>query len=211
MGALVSSWGGDRLDYRYDVFLSYRAAADWPMYISKHFLPKFRHWLGNELGRAPKIFYDEQTIEAGENFVDRLTNGLAQSKVMVCLWSKAYWKSEWCAAELRLMLRRRRSLGRAAHRPTLIIAVVIHDSEDLDPSLKDIQLFYLQEHASPWIAEGSLMEQELAEKIKELTRAVAKAIENAPEFDPKWEEHIDDQLRRVFRSTTKKPTAPKLA
>jgi hypothetical protein len=182
----------------------------WPNYISDKFLPKFQHCLSDDLGRKPVIFFDKNRIDYGDNFVAALANGLGKSRVMVCFWSKAYWESDWCSAELRLMLKRRDSLSDSrTHWPTLIVAVVIHDSEDIDPMLSDIQLFNLRKYANPWIAPGSLMEQELAEKIKELTRPVAKAIENVPKYDPAWQAHVDAKLRQVFQNATKKPPPPK--
>ena len=42
----------------------------------------------------------------------------------------------------------------------LILAVVIHDGEDIDHRLDEIQRFALQKYSNPWIAEGSPVAEE---------------------------------------------------
>lgn len=94
--------------------------------------------------------------------------------------------------------------------PALILAVVIHDSEDLDISLADIQRFDLQKYASPWIGKDTEMEQELAREIKILARHVAHAIEHAPDYDPKWREPTERMLRKLYREHAIQSSLPTL-
>jgi hypothetical protein len=196
--------------YQYDVFLSYRRANDWPRFVENHFLPKFRHWLDATLGRTSSVFFDVRDIETGESWPYRLANALAHSKVMVCLWSKEYFCSEWCAAELTQMLARRKSLTGPLGPPPLVLAVVIHDSETVDPSLADIQRFPLQNYSNPWIAEGSLVAERLSMEIEKLARDAADALAQAPEYDSTWPDLITEEFMRIFKARATQELPPSL-
>jgi hypothetical protein len=196
--------------YQYDVFLSYRRANDWPRFVENHFLPKFKHWLDATLGHTSSVFFDVNVIETGESWPYRLANSLARSRVMVCLWSREYFSSQWCAAELTQMLARRKSLMGPLGPPPLVLAVVIHDSEDLDPGLADIQRFPLQNYSNPWIAEGSLVAEHLSVEIEKLARDVADAISQAPEYDPIWPELVTEEFMRIFKARATQEFPPSL-
>jgi hypothetical protein len=73
--------------YRYDIFLSYRRANAWPMFVGKIFVPMLRHWLQTEMGQTPTIFYDVEAIETGQSWPHHLATCIASSKIMICLWS----------------------------------------------------------------------------------------------------------------------------
>jgi TIR domain len=198
------------MGYQYDVFLSYRRANDWPKFVDNHFLPMFKHWLDAALGRTSTLFFDVREIETGQSWPYRLADALAHSKVMVCLWSKEYFSSPWCAAELTQMLARRNSLiGPHGPRP-LVLAVVIHDSKDLDPSLADIQIFPLQRYSNPWIAEGSQAAERLSMEIEKFAQHVADALAQAPEYDPAWPSLVTEEFMKIFRTRTAPEFPPSL-
>src|SRR5215472_2736632 len=119
--------------YEWDVFLSYRRSNDWPMFVEKHFFPKFKHWLDTAAGRPSDIFFDVHDIETGEQWPTKLANALAHSRTMVSLWTKEYFNSKWCESELKLMLARRNSTCGPYGRPPIVLAVIMHDSEKVDP------------------------------------------------------------------------------
>lgn len=197
--------------YQWDVFLSYKRSNDWPAYIEKHFLPKLQHWLDTALGRTSKIFVDVHEIETGEEWPYQLAHALAHSKVMVCLWSKEYFSSKWCALELTQMLARRKSLtGPSGAPPSLILGVLIHDSENLDHALNGIQKFALQKYASPWIAEGSLTAERLSEEIERLAGHLVKALVNAPEYDDSWPNLVTAEFMRMFEEEVIQDLPPSL-
>jgi len=187
-------------DYKYDVFLSYRRANEWPRFVHDHFLPKFRHWLDTTLGRTSTVFFDEQEIETGESWPYRLADALAHSRVMVCLWSKEYFSSQWCAAELGHMLARRQSLTGSLGPLPLILAVVIHDGNDIHASLGEIQRFPLQKYSNPWIAEGSSVAEVLSMKIEEFTTHVVHALDRVPDYDPSWPSLATKEFLEIFGS-----------
>ncbi len=197
-------------DYEYDVFLSYRRANDWPRFVRDHFLPKFKHWLDTTLGRSSSVFFDAQDIEAGESWPYRLADALAHSRIMVCLWSKEYFSSRWCAAELSHMLARRQSLTNSLGPPPLILAIVIHDGDDIDTSLADIQRFPLQKYSNPWIAEGSSVAEVLSMRIQEFSGHVVHALNRVPDYDPSWPDLATKEFLGVFANRTVQRELPSL-
>lgn len=195
------------MPYSYDVFVSYRRANAWPKFVDETFLPMFEHWLGAEVGESPRIFFDVDVIETGDSWPHRLADGIAGSKVLLCLWSREYFGSDWCLAELGHMLARRSAVAGAADRPPpLIVAAVIHDGEDVAPQLSDIQRYDIQQYANPWIAKGSPTAEELSNRVRILASHVAHALRQAPGHDAGWaglatEQFIDLHRRRVLQRT----------
>jgi hypothetical protein len=89
-----------KMAYRWDVFLSYRRFHEWPRWVNDHFLPLFRFYPGEELGRDALVFVDTEEIQSGSFWPLSLAECVAESQVLVCLWSRLYFTSSWCAAEL---------------------------------------------------------------------------------------------------------------
>lgn len=156
------------------------------------------HWLTSELGEDARIFFDADDIEAGQSWPQRLADGVASSKVMVCLWSREYFRSEWCAQELSHMLARRASTAGSGMPLPLVIGVVIHDGEDIPHGVADIQRFPIQKYASPWIQQRSPNAERLSEQIRELASSVGKACASAPDHDPEWRRLATAQFRSLF-------------
>ena len=202
---------GNQVAYQYDVFLSYRRSNDWARFVEEQFLPMFKHWLDTTLGRASSIFFDVRDIETGESWPYRLANALACSKVMVCLWSLEYFhSSQWCEAELSQMMARRKSLAGRLGPPPLILAAVIYDCENLDPSLADIQWFSIEKYSNPWIGKGSLTAERLSMELKKFARDVADALTHAPEYDPTWPSLVTTEFLRIFKSQLTQELPPSL-
>jgi TIR domain len=149
-------------------------------------------------------------IEIGEAWPYRLADGLAHSKAMVCLWSREYFASEWCAAEMAQMLSRRKALTGPLGPPPLILAAVIHDSKEVHPTLADIQRFPLQDYANPWIAEGSPVAERLSMELEKFAQDVASALEQAPEYDPAWPGLATEEFLRIFNTKTTQHLPPSL-
>lgn len=197
--------------YEYDVFLSYRRANEWPKFVDRIFFPMFRHWLGAEIGRLPRIFFDVQEIETGESWPHRLAAGVASSKIMVCLWSTEYFRSPWCQAELAHMMARRELTKQESGPLPLILALVIHDGENISPQLDNIQRLAIQEYANPWLARGSPKEEQLSERIRRFTVDVSRALEKAPECDPGWLDLAIDRFVQLFEQRPSLSAVPSLA
>jgi hypothetical protein len=197
------------LDYQYDVFLSYRASNAWPHYVRDHFQPKLEHWLTTSLGRQSQIFYDVKEVDVGRSWPSELANGIAHSRTMVCLWSREYFTSKWCLAELEHMNERRSSLNGGTGRLPLILGVVIHDGDAVDDDLRvaDIQRIDMKDCNDPWMTKDSEMQERLSQKVKDLSESVARAMRQAPDYDPTWE----TQARQVFEAAYHAPDDPPVA
>jgi hypothetical protein len=197
--------------YEYEVFVSYRRANEWPRFIEGTFLPMFRHWLSAEMGNQPRIFFDAGMVESGHLWPRVLADGLARSKVMLCLWSREYFGSDWCLAELAHMLARRDAVAElTGASPPLLLPAVIHDGEHISPELGDIQRLNIQPFANPWMAAGSPAAEELSNHIRKFATHVAHAIEGAPDHDPGWSKLATDEFVEVYRRTSRQRTVPSL-
>lgn len=96
----------------YDFFLSYTRADDDP-YLQRFFKElseEVRIRLGHPLGTRVG-FFDQSDIELGSQWKEEIVDALLNSKVLVCLYSPAYFKSPYCGREWQLFhLRRARYL-----------------------------------------------------------------------------------------------------
>jgi hypothetical protein len=199
------------LSYQYEVFLSYRRINEWPVFVEKVFLPMLKHWLQEELDGSLKIFYDVDRLETGEAWPQELAEALAASKLMICLWSRQYFSSDWCKAELSHMLARRKSLAAAnVPPPPLIIPTVIHDGESIPQQLADIQRFNIQDYSSPWLADGTQKKEELSDQIRRLARHAGHALMKVPEYDPTWPRLATEEFAALFAARNEQSEVPSL-
>ena len=175
--------------YEHHVFLSYRRFGEWPRWVEEKFLPLFRHWLGEELGSDIQIFFDKE-METGVAWPQKLAHALARSHVLVPLWSRQYFNSPWCKAELSHMLEREKKygFGTVEHPEGLIIPALIHDGEDLPRYVSDRIPARLQNYTNVRMAKDSPTEEELSRAIYKWVPDVAKAIQCAPSYDPSWDQ-----------------------
>lgn len=92
-------------------------------------------------------FRDKKEIKVGANWRDSLSSALQTSRVLLCVYSNAYFKSEYCGKELTVFHQRvtsfLASLPAGAEPPRLIIPILWDNPRDLPPTLpgvvKDIQ------------------------------------------------------------------------
>jgi hypothetical protein len=165
----------------FHIFLSYRRSARWPAWVRDIFLPKLTHWLSEELGEDARIFFDQE-METGTDWQLALGGALNRARVLVPLWSRTYFNSNWCKAELAFMLAREEQHGfRTRKRPQgLIIPALIHDGNDLPEVVRGISALQLQRYTNPWLAERSPAEEELSNLLRDWAPDVAAAIRRAP-------------------------------
>jgi TIR domain len=173
--------------YDFDVFISYRRHGEWPTWTREIFRPLLYHWLGEELGRDPRIFVDYQ-IETGDSWPERLGNALGCSRVLVPLFSRQYFSSPWCRSEFALMRAReaRCNFRSPACPGGLIVPAHIHDGKDFPESVRSIQGAQLQPYTNVRLSRGSITEERLSDEIRNWVPDIAGATNRAPDHDPAW-------------------------
>ena len=176
--------------YDYDVFLSYLHEKPCGTWVSEHFLPYFRHQLGNALGgRQASIFYDRTGIHTGQKWPARLKQALSTSRCLVGIWSPRYFQSTWCQCESAIMQHREQKLGFTGNNPDgLIAGVKVNDGIHFPPYAKDSQYADF-EHLffdGPGFAKTELY-VEFQQKVAQLAVDVAKVIAKAPAWSPDWQ------------------------
>jgi hypothetical protein len=192
------------MPYQHDVFISYRRDEDWTPWTRDHFKRVLRPYLKRDLGREPDIFLDER-IEIGADWIDSLGENLAKSKVLVALFSKDYFGSDWCVHELDLVVERaRRCESGNLPEARLIIPVVVHDGEQIPDPVARIQRADISKY---WIV---CIQREAPEytgfsiAIKALSPCVARAVETAPAFDDKWIEYCKARFGKVYKASVQR-------
>lgn len=128
------------LAYEYDVFISYKRYGEWTRWVNETFAATLHQHLAMELGREPRIFVDTR-LESGTDWQKDIANKLAFTRVLVPLFSRMYFCSEWCLRELYAIRHVESHFGlRTNHSPGgLIVPACIHDGrkEDLPAHLHD--------------------------------------------------------------------------
>jgi hypothetical protein len=187
-------------DYRYDVFVSYRRHGFWTDWVRGIFVPILEHWLAEDLGRPAAVFVDED-LEQGSDWPFALRNKLALSRVLVPLFSRLYFSSNWCRAELHHMMAREVQCGlRTMLRPNgLIFPAHIHDGTDLPREAQRIQALMLQDFSNPMMSRKSRRHEALSDCVRGWSPQIATAVATAPAYSDSWLELAVDELREPVR------------
>jgi hypothetical protein len=96
------------------VFASY-AQADRDKHLDK-FVTDFWRQLGGFQGvanieeRKKLVFFDRDSLQAGERWSPKIIEALRHARVLICLMSHTYLRRPWCGRELEMFLQRHESL-----------------------------------------------------------------------------------------------------
>lgn len=150
------------------------------------------------------VFFDEKTIEAGDEWVEELSDAIKSSKCLVAIWSPDYFHSPWCLTEFHSFLKRQEDLKKKGIKAGLIIPASYHDGQHFPSEAKAIQFLDFTEYASTisafWRSSDAV---EFEKKIKEFAKSIANKIENAPNFDvdfPFWKiENVEENNITINR------------
>jgi hypothetical protein len=156
-------------------------------------VPLLDSHLSFELGRPAKIFVDTH-IEAGTDWPNELAGSLARSRVLVPLFSKMYFSSEWCIHELFATRFKEDIEGfRTTKQPKgIVVPARIHDGaeNDLPDHLKDISRIHavdLTPFAYTSMHIGGQLFLDFEREVKRWVQAsVAPAILRAPRLNAQW-------------------------
>jgi hypothetical protein len=188
--------------YQYDVFVSYRRQQLWTVWTRDHFKTLLEAYLGEDLGFTPAIFVDER-IEVGADWVNKLAENLATSKVLVAIFSGGYFGSDWCLHELDMMLERSSTIPHAAvDDARLIIPVIVHDGDRIPLCVQRLQPAHFEKFRNPYINVATPDYQEFCNEMSRLSPQVAKAIGLAPPHDPLWIGICKQRFNDIFAAAS---------
>jgi hypothetical protein len=196
--------------YRYDAFLSYSRSGHWETFVDEVFEPILTHWLGEELGRRPAIFRDRTTLSIGQNWPAMLEDALRRSRVLITLWSRQYFSSQWCRRELSFMLARAEEFRRHGVFDRIILPTIIHDGRRFPSFLSTLQGLNLSEYADPFMTDRSVLREKLSAKIQEFSSDAASAIERVPDDSCQLEVFHADHLALLSEFDSRQLTPPSL-
>lgn len=185
--------------YQYDIFISYKRSAETNRWIEEHFEPLLGHAVELELGRNPKIYRDNQVLDGGTWPVE-LGMALGVTRVLVPLWTKTYFYSEWCSRELATMLAREQEMScRTIANPCgLIIPAILHDYETPEPHLAHIQTRDLRRYFNPRMPRNGPRAEQLADALMAAAPGITRAIESAPSWQPSWPQTTADAFLQIL-------------
>jgi hypothetical protein len=167
----------------------------------RDFLEKFELFLTEDLGREPKIFFDEQDILAGARWPDTLEKALGRSKILVAIWSVKYFTREWCNKECGIMYYREMMLNatRKEDPYCLLMPVRFLDGDNYPPFAKEIQHLNCEVYnKATKISRGHTNKfMALREAVKGWTPDVKRRIQSAPDWNSQWltKEWMDAALK----------------
>lgn len=195
----------NHLEYRWDVFISYRRWGEWPRWVIGPFRELFEHWLGEELDWEPRVFIDQRDTEQGSWWDQDLGINLGRSKIVVPLLSRKYFQSDWCRTEFCLMLKREQECGfrSTSDRRKLIMPAIIHDGDAFPPEA--IRISGPKLPANIRMAADSPKFEELEDEIQRWVPNVARAITEVPEFNKTWMDVSVDTFEDVFKKKMFEP------
>jgi hypothetical protein len=177
------------LDYEYDIFLSYKRDPEAREWLIDHFQPLLVAWVAQFLGYRPTVFRDDHAMEAGTTWPVEIGRALGRSRVLVSLWTKEYFESEWCGRELATMLAREddEQLRTPVQPKGLIVPVVLFDCAQVPSAVQHMQRVELRDCFAYRMRRDSVRSEELSVLIRnEIASGVAAAIECAPPWRHEW-------------------------
>jgi len=197
------------MGYNYDIFISYRRDLETRRWLQNHFVPLLKLRVGQDLQRAPNIFVDDQ-LESGTSWPEVLGVRLGASRILVALWAKDYFASDWCTEEMAHMLSREQACGfRTPQNPRgLVIPAVIHDGDDFPAALRHIQKFEIQRLFNVRMARDSQRAEDLDATLAAEAPAMAAAIEAAPAWQSAWPLAAATMFRAQLRISPPKQERP---
>jgi hypothetical protein len=170
-------------NYEWDVFISYRRLSRVKEWVRDYFIKALTDSLEMELGVPPKIFWDEEGVEAGNRFTPTILNALKKSRCLICLWVKPYFQSPWCIAEWKTFVERAQRVNMDAR--GLTVPIRLRDSEEYTEEFKPLDFTEFNTTAPHWVQTEKYMSFQSA--IDKLAERIVEIINSAPDFDLNWE------------------------
>lgn len=179
------------MSYQYDIFLSYKRPKPESKWVDETFYPKFVEYICEALNKDAVIFKDTDEIKTGQTWDLKIKSALIHSKIMVSVFSAAYFRSEWCKKEFAFMDYRQKQCGLSTiENPNgLIVPIKIFDGEHFPEyanrlQISDFNKFYRDSlHLT-----NSPVYIDFQDRLDIFVQDVALAYNNAPEWNEEWKQ-----------------------
>ncbi|ETX02500.1 TIR domain-containing protein [Candidatus Entotheonella palauensis] len=190
------------MSYTYDIFISYKRHRLAKKWIEEQFKELLEFYVDHALGRTPAIFVDDQ-IDVGADWPSVLANNIQCSRVLVPLWSRNYFTSEWCCRELARMMARERGERVPGKDQRLVAPVIVNNYEqpakELPEPVRAIQAEPIHDYFNPYMQKEGKLAEGLAQVIAQrLAPGVTKSIEAAPDWKETWELRDEEVLFKAL-------------
>lgn len=174
------------------------------------FTPIFEHWLGEELGRKPRVFLDLVGIPTGRDWVKGLARELSRSRVLLTLATRPYFEdSAHCLAEFEHSRWRAGQSGcGTVDCPDGLVAIAsLADGDDFPEPARRLQRVVLNDVSSPFITRDSTRREALGNAVQALAKDVARLVRDAPAPQPEWLADAEERLERALLAPPRAPTS----
>jgi hypothetical protein len=179
------------MDYEWDLFVSFRREDSWTPWTHDYFKRELIAYLQPELQRRPSIYVDDRS-PGDVSSATALGTKLARSRALLAVFSGDYWTSQWCLHELDLMLDR--AAGGLEH----VIAVIVHDSKDLEPPIGLIESTSLEGFRFTHMDMSGNLYQQFSAAIRNLAPRLCDTIDNSPVIDGAWVASCVERFTTVY-------------
>ncbi|MCP4117767.1 MAG: TIR domain-containing protein, partial [Desulfobacteraceae bacterium] len=183
----------------------------WPEWLEKHFVPLLKRYLNEELDCDVRIFYDKQIEKKNVTWPIALAKALSQSAILVPLFSKSYFRSDWCVSEFSHMYKREIDTGfrTIENECGLIVPAIVHDGEENIPDeARIIQSVKIQDYALANLQPRTKDALELEKIIRAWAPEIARCINSAPQYSNSWEKPLSEEFIKKFGILHMTPEVP---
>lgn len=188
------------MSYRYDIFLSYSPHGIFKDWVCDEFLPLFKFYLEEILGREVTIFSGEDEIDDEDTWSLVFREAFAYSKCLVAFWHPSYFMSESCRYASYLMIQRERQENyRTSENPEgLIYPINLFDGERFPDFARNMSQFDFK----PFVRRGlgfSRTERyiQFQDNLIQLSEIVARGINHAPPWKKAWLETPEVEIPEI--------------
>lgn len=174
--------------YRYDVFVSYKREALVTPWL-RELLIRVKFWLCQELSdNDVTFFFDEESIDVGEDWPNEIQDALLSAKCLLPIWLPTYFHSTWCLSEWKSFLLREKLIASTSRKsPRLIVPIKFWDGDSFPKEAQRVQQLDLSDYSGTiagfWETRRA---DEVEQLIKKFAPMLARAVANAPPYDPNW-------------------------
>lgn len=178
--------------YQYDLFVSYKREPRDKQLVTpwlREVLNRVEYWVRQDMGGDPvRVFFDEESIEVGDDWPDELRDALLSAKCLLPVWSPEYFRSTWCVAEWQSFLLREKLIKEnGGPQCKLVIPIRFHDGKWFPDEARRITPLDLSPYTATTPAFWeSKRADELDQVIKDYAPKIAELVAKAPAFDPGW-------------------------